>query len=116
MDEKCLIIKEALSLTDQSNKLFLISFLAPKIKRLEVARKRRAGFKPTYINHHSFYSFIFQIILRCSGVCTTFEHFDGLLHNILGVGDEELVAKLENGAAVWDDVVVVALDEHDQRM
>ena len=45
-----------------------------------------------------------------------FERFDGLLHNILGVGDEELVAKLENGAAVWDDVVVVALDEHDQRM
>ena len=47
VDEKCLIIKEALSLTDQSNKLFLISFLASKIKRLEVARKRRAGFKPT---------------------------------------------------------------------
>ena len=64
VDEKCLIIKEALSLTDQSNKLFLISFLASKIKRLEVARKRRAGFKPTYINHYSFYSFIFQITLR----------------------------------------------------
>ena len=36
----------------------------PKIKRLEVARKRRASFKPTYIDHYSFYSFIFQITLR----------------------------------------------------
>ena len=36
----------------------------PKIKRLEVARKRRASFKPTYISHDSFYNLIFQIILR----------------------------------------------------